>query len=131
MEGGRRTGLMLYGADDSKRDAFTDDKYSALASCFAGHGNDVSTVTYRSDPTAASRIEDRASALDALLVWINRVEPGHDAQLFDTREMTWGSDFRICRSIDSFPWEFASPLEAGGTGQASIPPSRRSYFSKR
>ena len=74
-------GIMLYCAPGNTKDVFTEEKYRALAESFVESGISVETVLY--NDTLADSYRDKLKRLDALLVWVNPVEQGHDRKVLD------------------------------------------------
>lgn len=66
-------GILLYGPTAKPRDASTEEKYRALVEQMAGQQWTVRTLTYHDDVRDALRAEARGC--DAVLVWINPIEP--------------------------------------------------------
>jgi len=74
-------GIMLYCAPGNTRDVFTEEKYRALAESFGQSGMSVETVLYNDSLVDSYR--DSLKKLDAILVWVNPVEHGHDRKVLD------------------------------------------------
>ena len=74
-------GIMLYCAPGNTRDVFTEEKYRALGESFVQSGVSVETVLY--NDTLVDSYRDSLKKLDALLVWVNPVEQGHDRKILD------------------------------------------------
>ena len=74
-------GIMLYCAPGDTRDVFTEEKYRALAESFVQSAMSVETVLY--NDTLVDSYRDSLRKLDALLVWVNPVEQGHDRKTLD------------------------------------------------
>lgn len=74
-------GIMLYCAPGNTRDVFTEEKYRALAESFVQHCIPVETVLY--NDTLVDLYRDSLRKLDALLVWVNPIEQGHDRKVLD------------------------------------------------
>lgn len=74
-------GIMLYSAPGAMKDAFTEEKYRSLAESLVENGMSVETIPY--NDTLAAPYRDTLKRLDALLVWVNPVEQGHDRKILD------------------------------------------------
>jgi len=75
-------GLMLYCPPDNSRDVFVEEKYRALAECFVEEsGSAVETILY--NDSLADLYRNSLTNLDALLVWVNPIEHGHDRKILD------------------------------------------------
>ncbi len=74
-------GIMLYCAPGDTRDVFTEEKYRTLAESFVESGSAVKTILY--NDTCADSYHDRLKTFDALLVWVNPIEQGHDRKILD------------------------------------------------
>ncbi len=74
-------GIFLYGPDAQARNALAEDKYRLLAEQMAGRQWLVRTLTYHGSRRDAAHREARAC--DAVLVWINPVEPQLDRPALD------------------------------------------------
>jgi hypothetical protein len=72
----RRIGILLYGSGERERDVFAEEKYRFLAERMMERGWEVATLVYHDARQA--EIAARAGECDALLVWINPIEPGLD-----------------------------------------------------
>jgi hypothetical protein len=72
---------MLYCAPGDTKDVFSEEKYRALAESFVQHGVSIETVPY--NDTLVDPYRDSLTKLDALLVWVNPVEQGHDRKILD------------------------------------------------
>lgn len=72
---------MLYCSPGNTRDVFTEEKYRALAERFVQQDMAVETVLY--NDTLADSYRDSLTKLDALLVWVNPIEQGHDRKVLD------------------------------------------------
>ena len=74
-------GIMLYCAPGNTRDVFTEEKYRALAERFVQNGVSIQTILY--NDSLADSYRDKLKRLDALLVWVNPIEQGHDRKVLD------------------------------------------------
>jgi len=74
-------GIMLYCAPGNTRNVFTEEKYSALAESFVESGLAVKTIL--SNDICADSYRDGLKNFDALLVWVNPIEQGHDRKILD------------------------------------------------
>jgi hypothetical protein len=74
-------GIMLYYAPGNTRDVFAEEKYRALAESFVQSAMSVETVLY--NDTLVHSYRDSLKKFDALLVWVNPVEQGHDRKILD------------------------------------------------
>src|SRR5262245_41393414 len=74
-------GIMLYCAPGNTRDVFTEEKYRALAESFVESGTSIETVLY--NDTLVDSLRETLNKLDALLVWVNPIEQGHDRRILD------------------------------------------------
>ena len=71
--------LILYGDNNSTRNAFTEDSYKGLAESLSGAGFHAETVLYHHSKTKC--LEDGLTRFDAVLSWVNpgeRLERGAD-----------------------------------------------------
>jgi hypothetical protein len=75
-------GIMLYGSGGQLRDALTEESYRLLARQFIEQGWALHTLTYHD--TRREVVRSEARACDAVLVWINPIEPGLDRLLLDS-----------------------------------------------
>jgi hypothetical protein len=76
-----KVGIMLYCAPGNTRNVFTEEKYRALAEKFVQSSLSVETVLY--NDTLVDSFRDSLKKFDALLVWVNPVEQGHDRKTLD------------------------------------------------
>ncbi|HKP69644.1 MAG TPA: Cj0069 family protein [Pyrinomonadaceae bacterium] len=74
-------GIMLYSAPGNTRDVFVEEKYRALAETFVASGLLIETILY--NDTLADSLRDSLKKIDALLVWVNPIEQGHDRKILD------------------------------------------------
>lgn len=74
-------GILLYDSGGAPRNAATEDKYRLLAEHLALAGWKIKTLGYRGDRHDA--LQREALACDALLAWINPIEPGLDRPALD------------------------------------------------
>jgi hypothetical protein len=74
--------LMIYGDSNSYRDALTEEKYKDLAAAFSSNGFKVESVSYNDESADKSAID--LLRFDAVLVWVNPVEQGHDRKKLDS-----------------------------------------------
>jgi hypothetical protein len=74
-------GMMLYCAPGNTKDVFTEEKYRALAESFVDYGISVETILY--NDTLSDLYRENLKNLDALLVWVNPIEQGHDRKILD------------------------------------------------
>ena len=72
---------MLYCAPGNTRDVFAEEKYRALGESFVESGMSIETVLY--NDTLVNSYRDSPKKLDALLVWVNPIEQGHDRKVLD------------------------------------------------
>jgi hypothetical protein len=73
--------LMIYGETNSGRNALTEEKYKDLATALSSHGFNAGSILYNdgsADKSAAELLK-----YDAVLVWINPIEQGHDRKRLD------------------------------------------------
>ena len=75
-------GIMLYGSGGQLRDALAEENYRLLARQFVEQGWALHTLTYHD--TRREVVRSEARACDAVLVWINPIEPGLDRPLIDS-----------------------------------------------
>lgn len=75
-------GLLLYDSGGSPRDARTEEKYRLLMDRMTLAGWQARTLGYRGDRHDA--LQREALKCDALLVWINPIEPGLDRPALDS-----------------------------------------------
>jgi hypothetical protein len=74
-------GILLYGPDGQPRNALTEENYRLLAQQFVEKGWALHTLAYHD--TRQEVVRSEASACDAVLVWINPIEPGLDRPSLD------------------------------------------------
>jgi hypothetical protein len=74
--------FLLYGEMNSERNAFTEEKYRDLAQAFVAKGFQIQTVLYN-DPFRET-LYGELLRFDAVLVWVNPIEQGHDRSKLDT-----------------------------------------------
>lgn len=77
----RNIGILLYGSGGQIRDAATEDKYKLLVERLAAVGWQVRTLSYHASRERVVLAE--ASSCEAMLVWINPVEPELDREALD------------------------------------------------
>jgi len=75
-------GILLYGIGGQLRNAQTEESYRSLALQLVEQGWSLHTITY--DETHMEKVRSEARACDAVLVWINPIEPGLDRPRFDS-----------------------------------------------
>lgn len=75
-------GILLYDSGGPARNVLTEDKYRLLAERLVLAGWQVRTLGYRSD--RHEPLQHKALRCDALLVWINPIEPGLDRAALDS-----------------------------------------------
>lgn len=73
--------MMLYCAEGDDKSVFTQEKYKGLAQSFVDAGFEVETVPY--NDSRADSLRTSLLKLDALLVWVNPIEQGHDRKVLD------------------------------------------------
>jgi hypothetical protein len=73
--------LLIYGEPGSGRNALTEEKYKDLAAAFSSDGFHAESVLYNDE--SARRLATELLKFDALLVWVNQVEQGHDRKRLD------------------------------------------------
>ena len=131
--------ILIYGTEDSTRNALAEEKYKDLADSFISHGFTVQSVLYCDE--VAGKLLESLSAFDAILVWVNPIEQGNDRKrldamltdlsskgslvsanpgvilkmgtkdiLFKTKEMDWGGDIEIYTSFENFTSSFPTKL---------------------
>ncbi len=81
MEKKHSIAILVYGSRDCGRDALAEEKYKDLASAFLAAGYTVQSVTYSDDQAAA--LAGYLVSFDAILVWVNPVEQGHNRNTLD------------------------------------------------
>jgi hypothetical protein len=82
-------GILLYGSGGQLRDAPTEENYRHLARRFIEQGWALHTLTYHD--TRRDVVRNEAISCDAVLVWINPIEPGLDRSSLDSflRELSF------------------------------------------
>jgi hypothetical protein len=75
-------GILLYGPGGKLRDALTEENYRLLAQQFIEKGWALQTLTYHD--TRRELVRSEARACDAVLVWVNPIEPGLDRPHLDS-----------------------------------------------
>lgn len=78
----RTIGILLYDSGREPRNAATEEKYRLLVERMTLAGWQVKTLGYRAAKQEAVRLA--ALSCDALLVWINPIEPGLDRAVLDS-----------------------------------------------
>lgn len=73
--------LMIYGDLHSNRNALTEEKYKDLAIAFSSQGFNIESVLYNDD--AAGKLATELLKFDAVLVWVNPIEQGHNRAKLD------------------------------------------------
>lgn len=73
--------FLVYGGMNSGRNALTEEKYQDLANAFLSRGFQVQSVLYH-DESGDHLFEDLLQ-FDAILVWVNPIEEGHDRSKLD------------------------------------------------
>lgn len=73
--------MVLYCAAGGDKSVFTEEKYKNLAENFVDAGFEVETVPY--NDSRADSLRTSLLKLDALLVWVNPIEQGHDRKVLD------------------------------------------------
>jgi hypothetical protein len=74
-------GILLYGPDGQPRNALTEESYRLLARKLVEKGWTVQTLTYHD--ARREIVRSQALACDAVLVWINPIEPDLDRSSLD------------------------------------------------
>ena len=74
--------LMIYGDINSGRDALTEEKYKDLATSFSSQGFNIESVLYNDE--TADKLSAELLKYDAVLVWVNPIEQGHDRKKLDS-----------------------------------------------
>jgi hypothetical protein len=73
--------LMIYDEPGSGRNALTEEKYKDLAAAFSSDGFHAESVLYNDE--SAHRLATELLKFDAVLVWVNPIEQGHDRKRLD------------------------------------------------
>lgn len=73
--------LMIYGDSGSTRNAISDDKYQLLATALSEAVFGVESVLY--NDSKANELPEQLSRFQAVLVWVNPIEQGHDRRKLD------------------------------------------------
>jgi hypothetical protein len=76
-----KVGIMLYGHNDRDRDASDEQSYRVLVQHMVAEGCVVNTLTFRT--SQVETVRSAALGCDAVLTWINPVEPGLDRPVLD------------------------------------------------
>ena len=74
--------LMIYGQPGSAKSVFTEEKYKKLATHFSENGFNVDSVLYHD--SISDKLAKELLKYNAILVWVNPVEQGHDRKTLDT-----------------------------------------------
>jgi hypothetical protein len=137
--GAKSIALVLYGDNNSTKNAFTEEKYKALADSLLESGFNVESVLY--NDSKADFLEKDLLRFNAVLVWVNPVEQGFDRSrldtlliniakngvfisthpeiilkigtkkvLYSTRSMDWGGDIEIYTEYNDFENSFLTSL---------------------
>jgi hypothetical protein len=77
--------LMIYGEPGSARNVFTEEKYKKLAAYLVEQGLSVESVLYHH--SVSGKLEKELTKYEAILVWVNPVEQGHDRTVLDAMLM--------------------------------------------
>jgi hypothetical protein len=138
--GSKSIALIIYGDNNSSRNALADDKYKALADSLLKSGFNVESVLY--NDSKANELEKDLLRFNAVLVWVNPIEQGFNRSrldnlliniaqngifvsthpeiilkigtkkvLYSTRNMDWGGDIEIYSEYDDFEKRFWDSLE--------------------
>lgn len=78
----RTVGILLYGKDAKTRDASSEDKYRLLVEKFRERGWRVETLSYHQ--SRRDTLQRECRQCQAVLVWINPIEPQLDRAALDT-----------------------------------------------
>src|SRR5687768_9536581 len=136
--------IMVYGVNDSGRDALTEEKYKDLATAFSSQGFTVKSVLYNDEQ--AGELANSLAAFDAVLIWVNPIEQGNDRKqldalltniaakgvfvsthpevilkmgtkdiLYKTKDMDWGGDTKMYSGFEDFKLRFPASLRSSGT----------------
>ena len=73
--------MVLYCAEGDDKSVFTEQKYKGLAESFVDAGFEVETVLY--NDRRADNLRSSLLDINALLVWVNPIEQGHDRSILD------------------------------------------------
>jgi hypothetical protein len=74
--------LVLYGDNNSTKNALTEEKYKALAESLLESGFNLESVLYNN--SKADFLEKDLLRFNAVLVWVNPIEQGFDRNRLDT-----------------------------------------------
>ena len=74
--------LMTFGEPGSTKNALTEEKYQKLAAHFIEKGFTVDSVLYHD--SISDKLEKELLKYDAILVWVNPIEPGSDRKTLDS-----------------------------------------------
>lgn len=127
--------LMIFGEEQSNRNALEEEKYKNLALAFQENGFNVNSVIY--NDAMADRLYRELIQYDIILVWVNPVEQGNNRKILDnllvklssagcfvsahpdvilrigtkdvlykTRETEFGSDVKLYHSFKDFKDRF-------------------------
>jgi len=131
--------LVLYGDNNSTRNALTEEKYKALASSLLESGFNVESVLY--NDSKADSLEKDLLRFNAVLVWVNPIEQGFNRNrldallvniakngvfvsthpeiilkigtkkvLYSTRDMDWSGDIEMYTEYNDFEKRFIASL---------------------
>ncbi|MGN6602726.1 MAG: Cj0069 family protein [Ginsengibacter sp.] len=134
-----RLAILIYGEQNSGRNALNEEKYKDVAAVFLSAGFQVESVLYN-DSLAPALAKDLLK-YRVVLVWVNPIEQGHDRRILDhvlyeisdkgcfvsahpevilkigtkevlfaTKGLDWGSDVKLYRSFDEFKTGFFQSL---------------------
>jgi len=78
--------ILIYCDIHSTRDALTEDKYKDLGIAFMNAGFRIKSVSYNDEQV--NEVFQVLSGFDAVLVWVNPVEQGHDRKILDSMLLT-------------------------------------------
>ena len=134
--------LMIFGEPGSGRNALTEEKYKKLAALFKEKGSLVDSVIYHD--SIAGKLAKELARYQAILVWVNPQEKGHNKILdellselaskgcfisahpdtilkigtkeilYRTKETEFGGDIKLYRSFEDFKQKFFLSKELTG-----------------
>ena len=136
--------FIVYGDDNSSRNALTEDNYKSLADALTESGFRIESILYHD--SKAAHLESELERFDAALVWVNPImEQGMNRRSLDkllvsisrkgvyvsahpdiilkigtkkviytTRGMDWGGDIELYSDYDDFEKRFLDSLDRSG-----------------
>jgi len=137
---GKSIALVLYGDENSAKNALTDDNFKPLADLLIENGFTVESVLYNN--SKYERLRTEMTKFDAVQVWVNPTSGGQDRHyldlllselaekgvyvsthpeiilkigtkkvLYSTRDMDWGGDTELYPDYEDFEKRFLASMD--------------------